>query len=82
MVVAPAKVLSVTEVEEGGKSYRVLVDDDQLSLAIGVKGQNARLAVKLTECSIDIKSESLLKNAVSEAVEDTTEVSEAENEEQ
>ncbi len=79
---APAKVLSVTEVEEGGKSYRVLVDDDQLSLAIGVKGQNARLAVKLTECSIDIKSESLLKNAVSEATEDTTEVSEAENEEQ
>jgi N utilization substance protein A len=58
---APAKVNSVTLIDEETNSYRVMVDEDQLSLAIGVKGQNARLAVRLTQCSIDIKSESLLK---------------------
>ncbi|MCD8341736.1 MAG: transcription termination factor NusA [Clostridiales bacterium] len=51
---APASVLSVTMVEE--KSYRVVVPDDQLSLAIGKEGQNARLAARLTGCKIDIKS--------------------------
>lgn len=51
---APATVLRVTAV--GEKSYRVVVPDDKLSLAIGKDGQNARLAAKLTGCKIDIKS--------------------------
>ena len=54
---APAEVLSVTELEDG-KSCRVIVPDNQLSLAIGKEGQNARLAAKLTGYKIDIKSES------------------------
>ena len=40
------------------KSCRVIVPDDQLSLAIGKEGQNARLAAKLTGCKIDIAPES------------------------
>lgn len=75
---APAKVNSVTLLDDETNSYRVMVDEDQLSLAIGVKGQNARLAVKLTQCSIDIKSESLLKTVAEESLE----VSESEDEEQ
>jgi N utilization substance protein A len=51
---APADVVSVTEVEEG-KSCRVVVPDDQLSLAIGKEGQNARLAARLTGYKIDIR---------------------------
>ena len=51
---APADVLSVTELEEG-KSCRVVVPDDQLSLAIGKEGQNARLAARLTGYKIDIR---------------------------
>ena len=51
---APADVISVTLLDEG-KSCRVLVPDDQLSLAIGKEGQNARLAARLTGYKIDIK---------------------------
>ena len=47
-------MISVTVLEEG-KSCRVIVPDDQLSLAIGKEGQNARLAAKLTGWKIDIK---------------------------
>ena len=54
---APAEVISVTQLEDG-KSCRVIVPDNQLSLAIGKEGQNARLAAKLTGCKIDIKPES------------------------
>ena len=54
---APADVVSAT-VQADGKSCRVLVPDDQLSLAIGKEGQNARLAAKLTGCKIDIAPES------------------------
>ncbi len=54
---APAEVVSVTLLEEG-KSCRVVVPDNQLSLAIGKEGQNARLAAKLTGYKIDIKPES------------------------
>ena len=54
---APADVLSVTMVE-GEKACRVIVPDDQLSLAIGKEGQNARLAARLTGHKIDIKPES------------------------
>ncbi len=51
---APADVISVTTLDEG-KNCRVVVPDDQLSLAIGKEGQNARLAAKLTGYKIDIK---------------------------
>jgi N utilization substance protein A len=54
---SPAKVLLV-EVNEDSKSAKVVVDDYQLSLAIGKEGQNARLAAKLTGWKIDIKSRS------------------------
>lgn len=53
---SPSKVLEVT-VFENEKIARVIVPDFQLSLAIGIKGQNARLAAKLTGWKIDIKSE-------------------------
>ena len=51
---APSEVVSVTMLEDG-KSCRVIVPDNQLSLAIGKEGQNARLAAKLTGFKIDIK---------------------------
>lgn len=54
---SPSKVISV-EVFEHEKATRVIVPDYQLSLAIGKRGQNARLAAKLTGWKIDIKSES------------------------
>lgn len=54
---SPSKVLEVI-VFEAEKMARVIVPDYQLSLAIGIKGQNARLAAKLTGWKIDIKSES------------------------
>ena len=54
---SPAKVLKV-EVNEAENSALVVVPDYQLSLAIGKEGQNARLAAKLTNWKIDIKSES------------------------
>ncbi|MBO5869744.1 MAG: transcription termination/antitermination protein NusA [Clostridia bacterium] len=53
---APATVDSVVKLPDSDRSYRVTVADDQLSLAIGKEGQNARLAAKLTGFKIDIKS--------------------------
>ena len=50
---APADVISAT-MQPDTKACRVIVPDDQLSLAIGKEGQNARLAAKLTGCKIDI----------------------------
>lgn len=58
----PAKVLHV-EVFDEDKATRVIVPDHQLSLAIGKKGQNARLAAKLTGWKIDIKSESQVSSS-------------------
>ena len=55
---SPATVLSVTVAEDGSHSCRVTVPDSQLSLAIGNRGQNVRLAAKLTGWKIDIKPES------------------------
>lgn len=55
---SPADVLSVQVAEDGSRVCRVTVPDSQLSLAIGNKGQNARLAAKLTGWKIDIKPES------------------------
>ena len=69
----PAKIMAV-DVKEEDKFAQVIVADDQLSLAIGKAGQNARLAAKLTNWKIDIKSESqfreLLANSEAEEVEE------------
>jgi len=53
----PAKVSRVTVLDSSEKHLEVVVDDTQLSLAIGKKGQNVRLAAKLLGWKIDIKSE-------------------------
>lgn len=53
----PAKVIMVY-INETEKAAKVVVPDQQLSLAIGKEGQNARLAAKLTGWKIDIKSQS------------------------
>lgn len=52
---SPADVISVTVLPGAQKACRVIVPDDQLSLAIGKEGQNARLAARLTGYKIDIK---------------------------
>jgi transcription termination/antitermination protein NusA len=54
---SPARVSSVTIIDEATKSARVVVPDYQLSLAIGKEGQNARLAARLTGWRIDIRSD-------------------------
>ena len=71
----PAQVMAV-DVHEEEKFAQVIVPDDQLSLAIGKAGQNARLAAKLTTWKIDIKSESQFREMMQKAQE------EAESEEQ
>lgn len=58
---SPSKVIDVL-VDEENKATTVIVPDFQLSLAIGKRGQNARLAAKLTGWKIDIKSESVARN--------------------
>ena len=63
---SPAKVLMVY-INEEEKAARVIVPDNQLSLAIGKEGQNARLAAKLTGWKIDIKSQSQAENAMNGA---------------
>lgn len=55
---APSDVCEIEVLDEAAKSCRATVPDDQLSLAIGNKGQNVRLAAKLTGWKIDIKPES------------------------
>lgn len=60
---SPSKVIKV-EANEQEKSALVVVPDYQLSLAIGKEGQNARLAAKLTNWKIDIKSESQYKDGI------------------
>ncbi len=54
---APATVISTTIKDEQTREATVIVPNDQLSLAIGNKGQNAKLAAKLTGYKIDIKPE-------------------------
>ncbi|MTI82242.1 MAG: transcription termination/antitermination protein NusA [Firmicutes bacterium] len=66
---SPSKVVAV-EVWEDEKVARVIVPDYQLSLAIGKEGQNARLAAKLTNWKIDIKSESQMKELYPEYTEE------------
>jgi N utilization substance protein A len=55
---SPAKVISVRVIDEKARAARVIVPDFQLSLAIGKEGQNARLAARLTQWRIDIRSDS------------------------
>ena len=72
---SPAKVSSVTVGEDTGEAppaALVIVPDNQLSLAIGKKGQNARLAAKLTGMRIDIKSESEVERERADAEEART----------
>ncbi|MCY4513194.1 MAG: transcription termination factor NusA [Bdellovibrionales bacterium] len=64
---APAKIVKVV-VNEEEKQMQVIVPDDQLSLAIGKKGQNVRLAVKLTEWNLDLVSESDVETRKREAL--------------
>src|SRR5918996_74614 len=63
---SPAKVQRVSIVDEAEKVMEVIVEDKQLSLAIGKKGQNVRLAAKLTGWRIDIKSEEEKRREVEE----------------
>ena len=70
----PAQILAV-DIKQEEKFAQVIVPDDQLSLAIGKSGQNARLAARLTDWKIDIKSETqfreLLANKQEEQQEET-----------
>ena len=68
----PAKVMAV-DVREEEKFAQVIVPDDQLSLAIGKSGQNARLAAKLTNWKIDIKSESQFRELLQKMQEEGNE---------
>jgi transcription termination/antitermination protein NusA len=69
----PAQVMAV-DIKEDEKFAQVIVPDDQLSLAIGKSGQNARLAAKLTNWKIDIKSESQFRELLAkQETEETTE---------
>ena len=65
---SPARVVSVDILanDENAKEAMVVVPDDQLSLAIGREGQNVRLAHKLTNWKIDIKSVSQMEKAEQE----------------
>ena len=76
----PAKVMAV-DINEEEKSARVIVPDDQLSLAIGKAGQNARLAAKLTNWKIDIKSETQFREMLEKMQKENEEVTEENNEE-
>jgi N utilization substance protein A len=66
---SPAKISRVTVVDALEKHLEVIVDDTQLSLAIGKKGQNVRLAAKLLGWRIDIKSEEEKRQEVESAME-------------
>lgn len=76
----PAQILAV-DIKPENKFAQVIVPDDQLSLAIGKSGQNARLAAKLTDWKIDIKSETQFRELLSKAQEEAEDVEEQESEE-
>jgi N utilization substance protein A len=66
---APAKITRVSVTHHGEYPHLdVIVEDEQLSLAIGKRGQNVRLASELIGCRIDIKSESDVKDEVADAL--------------
>ena len=81
----PAQILAV-DIKEDERFAEVIVPDDQLSLAIGKAGQNARLAAKLTNWKIDIKSESqyrqILQEQQNQAETEEIEENESEKEEE
>jgi len=66
---SPAKVSRASVIDASQKHLEVIVDDTQLSLAIGKKGQNVRLAAKLMGWRIDIKSEEEKRQEVESAME-------------
>ena len=68
----PAQILAV-DIKEEEKFAQVIVPDDQLSLAIGKSGQNARLAAKLTNWKIDIKSETQFREMLMKAQQENSE---------
>jgi N utilization substance protein A len=63
----PAKLKSI-EVDEAGKRVKILVAEDQLSLAIGKRGQNARLTARLTGWEVDIDAEHIVTKGFEEKV--------------
>jgi N utilization substance protein A len=69
---SPAKVERINILHERNKEIEVIVEERQLSLAIGKKGQNVRLASKLTGSSIDIKSEAKKREEAEEEFEAIT----------
>ena len=76
----PAKVMAV-DVKEEEKFAQVIVPDDQLSLAIGKGGQNAKLAARLTNWKIDIKSESQFRELLEKQQEEAEIKQEDDNQE-
>ena len=76
----PAQILAV-DIKPENKFAQVIVPDDQLSLAIGKSGQNARLAARLTDWKIDIKSETQFRELLSKVQEESEDVAEHESEE-
>jgi transcription termination/antitermination protein NusA len=66
---SPAKISRVTILDPAERHMEVIVDDSQLSLAIGKKGQNVRLAAKLLGWKVDIKSEEEKRQEVQNAIE-------------
>jgi N utilization substance protein A len=64
---APAK-LKAFEIDEARKRVKIIVSDDQLSLAIGKRGQNARLTSKLTGWQVDIEAEVVVNKGFEEKV--------------
>ena len=75
----PAKILAV-DIKEEEKFAQVVVPDDQLSLAIGKSGQNARLAARLTKWKIDIKSETQFREMIIKSQESDKKETEEETE--
>ena len=76
----PAQVMAV-DINDEEKFAQVIVPDDQLSLAIGKSGQNARLSAKLTGWKIDIKSESQFREMIAKAQAENQEQDDYENNE-
>ena len=68
----PAKIKTI-EIDEAAKRVKVTVDEDQLSIAIGKKGQNARLTAKLTGWEVDIEKDASKEQAFESQVSSATE---------
>lgn len=77
----PAQIMAV-DIKEEEKFAQVIVPDDQLSLAIGKAGQNARLAAKLTGWKIDIKSETQFREMLAKKAEEAEDTENNEEQEE